>query len=46
MRAQDWTPETLKQKRDIFESASPQDILTWGLDTFGSGLVIDRKSVV
>ena len=40
MRAQKWTHETLTLHPDTFENASPQDILTWSLDTFGSGLVM------
>ncbi len=40
MRAQEWTYDTLTEQTDTFETASPQDILAWSLDTFGSGLVM------
>lgn len=35
-----WTPEVLKPINDAFEQALPLDILRWGLDTFGEGLVM------
>lgn len=40
MHALEWTPETLRQQHNVFETASPRDLLNWGLDTFGSGLVM------
>ena len=40
MSIHQWAPEALTQRSDAFETASPRDILQWGLETFGTGLVM------
>jgi phosphoadenosine phosphosulfate reductase len=37
---QAWTPETLRQQSEALEPASSREILGWGLETFGSDLVM------
>lgn len=40
MRIQEWTPASLEQRSHAFETQTPEAVLRWGLDTFGSGLVM------
>ena len=35
-----WTPESLKQVSQSLEGSSPADVMRWGFDNFGDGLVM------
>jgi phosphoadenosine phosphosulfate reductase len=40
MKTQDWTPESLVPVQRSLADSSPREILRWGLDTFGDGIVM------